>query len=85
MFQMKKPSFYDFMKTSRENKVILKDESKYSQINMDHFLSEDFMIRSSKEAVKNILPFLFLLNDPFVKGRKLEAFKFDSYEERRQK
>lgn len=55
---MAKPQFYDYIRKVRENKLALREFSKENQIAKGVFLSEDLLIRSSKEIQKNILPFL---------------------------
>ena len=55
---MAKPQFYDFVRKLKENKGILREHSKEAQIASGRFVSEDMLIRSSKEIIASILPYL---------------------------
>lgn len=58
MLAMGKPQYYDLVRKQKENKTMLRDFAKENQILSGHFISEDLLIRSNKEIVKSILPFL---------------------------
>lgn len=55
---MNKPQFYDYLRKVKENKNHLRDFCKDDQIASGKVFSEDMLIRSHDEIVKNILPFV---------------------------
>lgn len=55
MHGMAKPQYFEFLRKSREGKLLLRD---YAKDFGKHVVSEDLLIRSNKEILKNILPFL---------------------------
>jgi hypothetical protein len=54
MYGMAKPQYFEYVRKVREGKLALRDYAK----DMQHMVSEDLLIRSNKEILKNILPFL---------------------------
>jgi hypothetical protein len=58
---MAKPQYYDYVRKVKENKGALRDFAKENQIATGKFISEDLLIRSNKEIMKNILPFLKII------------------------
>jgi len=54
MYGMAKPQYYEYVRKARETKLGLREYAK----DMQHMVSEDLLIRSNKEILKNILPFL---------------------------
>jgi hypothetical protein len=74
---MAKPQYYDFIRKLKDSKNSLREFSKENQLLSGHLLSEDLLIRSSKEIQKNILPFLkyLLPNSDTTSITDLSTFK----------
>jgi len=51
---MAKPQYFEYVRKHREGKLGLREYAK----DMQHVVSEDLLIRSNKEILKNLLPFL---------------------------
>ncbi len=61
MYGMAKPQYYEYVRKVKENRVTIREYAKDMQIQSGRFLSEDLLIRSNKEILKNILPFLKII------------------------
>ena len=58
MYTMQKPQYFEHIQNLRLNKQILRECAKESQLVAGELLSEDLLIRSQQEAIKNIVPYL---------------------------
>eukprot|EP00347_Sterkiella_histriomuscorum_P005182 403357582 len=67
LFPMQKPQYYDFVKNYKENKSQMNYVAKEEQILSQKFVSEDLLIRSNKECVKNIFPYLKQMHHQLIK------------------
>ena len=61
MYGMVKPQYYEYVRKVKENRAAIREYAKDMQINSGRFISEDLLIRSNKEILKNMLPFLKLI------------------------
>ncbi|CDW87611.1 cell cycle checkpoint protein rad17-like [Stylonychia lemnae] len=78
LYQMQKPQFYDFTKNLRENRYQIRSMSKDQQILNNKLVSEDLLLRSQKEIVRNILPYMKQMNHPAINDVK-EIATFSIY------
>lgn len=65
MYTMQKPQFYEFNREVKQNRSLLREQTKDIQMIQNKLISEDLMIRSFKEIQKNILPFIAHLSVKF--------------------
>jgi hypothetical protein len=63
----------------RENKQALRSAAKEEQMRGGRLVSEDLLVRSSKEIARNVLPFLKLMGHPAVHSVK-ELATFATYQ-----
>ena len=55
---MQKPYYFDHLQQLRTNRLALREYLKESQLVTGELFSEDLLIRSQREAICNIVPFL---------------------------
>lgn len=58
MMTMQKPQYFEHIQNIRLNKQILRECAKEGQLVAGELLSEDLLIRSQQEAIKNTVPYL---------------------------
>ena len=59
------------MRNRRQNKALIREQSKDKQIFDNQLYSEDLLIRSTKEGLRHVLPFLEKMQ-PLIKTYGLE-------------
>jgi hypothetical protein len=58
MFQMQQPYYFEHLRTYKANKQHLQDAVKEKQLYDQVMFSEDLLIRSQRDSMSNIIPFL---------------------------
>lgn len=90
MYTMQKPQYFDHVKDTKQNKLLIKDYAKDEQLLQQKLISEDLLLRSRREIQSNILPYLSMMGVEgvsqdlkdlctFVKGGEKFGSRFETF------